>query len=137
MLPAGTVNSVVSSDVRLGTREVRFGNSQLSLILGQRRLGLSQVFAEGPRVDLEQQIALIDIRAFSEFHAEERPVDLGFHLDCRGRFDSADRPNLYGHGFFSGLTDRDRNRRKRGRSGLGLRCRTAENADDDCNGEYS
>ena len=76
------------------TRQVGLGLLQLRGVFLQRGLGLPKRFFVWPRIDLEQQITLIDVRPFDKVHGQQLAGDLRLHLDNRRRLHRPDGVNL-------------------------------------------
>ena len=81
----GLARDRVLCDERLVALQIDLGVFQRGLILRQLRLGLSQRDLVGPRVDLGEEIALVDHLAFLEGDLDELPVDLRLDGDHRER----------------------------------------------------
>src|SRR5207244_603999 len=107
------------------------GYMQLSLILCECSFSLPQCFAKRPRIDLEEEISLIHICAFIEFHGQQWARDLRLYFDGRIGLHIANRLYLDRHRFFSGLSDSHRYRRERRSAGLCLWRRAAADGEKD------
>ena len=77
--------------------ELRFGLSQQRLIAGLVGLRLLQRRFERPRIDLEEQVALLDDVAFVEERLFDLAGDLRSDGNRRVRFDVADRGDVDRH----------------------------------------
>ena len=75
---------LIAREVDLRLRQHALVARQLALVLGLQKL-------VGPRVDLRQEVALLDRLSFGEGDFRELTVDLGLHGDRRDRRDGAER----------------------------------------------
>src|SRR5690348_7060120 len=111
LLKSGRVGLSVL-ELRLAPRERRLGNFQLSLILGNGSIRLPERFAKRSRIDLEEQITLIDGCSLGKSHTHQRAGNLSLHLDCRESFNRANRAYLDRNRVFSCFRYGDGDRRK-------------------------
>ena len=82
----------------------------LRAILGEIRLRLTQRGVERPRVDREQQVALLDVLPLAEMHLHDLAADLRLHVHGRESLDPAYRANRIGDSFLFDLGREDRHR---------------------------
>ena len=82
----------------------------LRAILGEVRLRLTQRGVERPRIDREQQVALLDVLALAEMHLHDLAADLRFHIHGRESLDPAYRADRIGDGLLLDLGREDRHR---------------------------
>ena len=83
---------------------------QLRLILGDLRLRLVQHRLVGPRVELEEDVALLDQRPFLEVDLVQVAPDVRPHLDGIDRGRPAGEVRVVGDVPLDGIADRDRDR---------------------------
>ena len=83
-------------ELRLVAGQRRFRLADLRPVAGHRGLGLAQGLLVGPRIDLEQQLALGDVLALGEVNAEQLAGNLRLDLDYGGGLDGADHAQFEG-----------------------------------------
>src|SRR5204862_123974 len=117
----------VAGGIRLGVLclrrvapQVGFSLPQLRGVLLQRGFGLPQRLLVGARIDLEQQIALVDVLALDKVHGEQLAGDLRFDLHDRGRLHSTDGVNLHRSSLLRRSRNADRDRWRPAGRGLSL-----------------
>ena len=81
--------------------QIHFRVFQQRLVFGQLGLGLFERHLVGARVDLGEEIALVDQLAFLETDFHQIAVDLGFYRNRRERGDGAELVNVTGMSPFS------------------------------------
>ena len=107
-------------EVALGERDARLGRRDL-------RLGALDLGRVGRGIDGDEQIALLDQRAFAEMHGLHRAGDARADLDALDRLEAAGE--LVPDRDVALLDHRDRNRRRlRRRCGRRVRLRAAAGA---------
>ena len=87
---AGLPGDRVLRHQRVVPFEVELGVLQQRLVLGQRRLGLLERHLIGSRIDLGEEIALLDHLALFEGDLGQIAVDLGLYRDRGERGDGAE-----------------------------------------------
>src|SRR5271163_2903576 len=68
---------------RLKSLEIGFGLLQKALVVSQSSLGRVQGGLKGARIDLREEVALLNDLALFEADRLQLPVDLGLNGDCR------------------------------------------------------
>src|SRR5207248_3447562 len=88
--------------------ELRFSLALESLIALQVCLSLFELRLEGPRIDREQMVAILDEIAFTKERLCELPSHLRPYADRRVRFDVADAVDVDRHVALCDAGDHDR-----------------------------
>jgi hypothetical protein len=104
----------LDGDQPLGAAEIRFGERLLALRAGEAGARLGECRGERPRVEGEEQLALLDDRAVGEVDAGDLPRDARTHLDAAARLEPADIIVPFVHLADQRLGDGDGGRRRRG-----------------------
>ena len=86
----------------------------LGLVLHDSGFRLTKRFTKRPRIDLEKQITLINVRALGKFDADQWTADLSFYLNGRVRFDVSNRMDFNRDRLLNSGLHTYRDRRKRG-----------------------
>src|SRR6266568_4932357 len=74
---------------RLAALELGCGVRELRLGLVEGRLGLGQIVLRNARIDLRQELPLLDLVARLDGHGEDLAPRLGFHAELEGRLNHA------------------------------------------------
>ena len=109
---------------------LRLIERQLRLVLGDLRLGLFQHRLVGPRVEFEEDVALLDQRALLEVDLFQVAPGVRPDLDGIDRGDPGGELRVVGDLLLNRVADRDRERRCRRR--FGGRPRTARQPEREC-----